>query len=387
MNLTASSAAHAGPALRHETSLDGLRGLAVLGVILFHSAALASRPTWFSGGFLGVSVFFVISGYLMTSLLLTEHAGTGTIDVARFAARRIRRLTPASLTVILAAIVLARPGWTAWSGFRATDALAAIWGVMNWHVIRLGTAQVIRGIGPLGPYWSLAVELQFYLALALLSLPMRRSRNPRRWLWGFAGAAWTVGAVSMLFVDASDIHREFGTQYRIAELATGMILALLFGRQHRTLPPSTSRGLTIVGGAATLAVIAGFLFADFTPPWLLAGGFLLVAAVSAVLVHALLRSVTWRRMYGTPAVVWVGNLSYSLYLVHWPVGLLLARHVSARGAPAIALNVVVTFLVAFALHHLVEERLRHWSAPSRTVVIAGLGASAAASLLALALLP
>ncbi len=387
MNLTASTTSSAAPALRHEPSLDGLRGLAVLGVILFHSAALAGRPTWFSGGFLGVSVFFVISGYLMTSLLLTEHAGTGTIDVARFAARRIRRLTPASLAVIVAATLLALPGWTAWSGFHATDALAAIWGVMNWHVIRLGTAQVIRGIGPLGPYWSLAVELQFYLLLALLSLPMRRSRNPRRWLWGFAATAWTVGAFSMLFVGASDIHREFGTEYRIAELATGMILALVFGRQHRTLPPSTSRGLALAGGAASAAVVAGFVFADFTPPWLLAGGFLLVAAVSAVLIHALLRSATWRRLYGTTAVVWVGSLSYSLYLVHWPVGLLLARHVSTRGAPAIALNVVVTFVVAIALHHLVEERVRHWSASPGRVIVAGLGASAAASLLALALLP
>jgi peptidoglycan/LPS O-acetylase OafA/YrhL len=257
---------------------------------------------------------------------------------------------------------------------------------MNWWVVRLGTAQVIRGIGPVGPYWSLGVELQFYLALALVSIPMRRSQRPRRWLWGFGTIAWAIGALSQLLRHGSDIHREFGTDYRIAELATGMLLALALGAIHRR-DQSRSPWLVALGAITGCALLAGFLWADFTPPWLLGGGFLAVAVVSAGLLHAGLLSTFWRRVLGARPLVWVGTISYSMYLVHWPVGLLLARHVSTRGAGAIALNLAATTVAAYALHRSIERPLHHWSAKPRTIVLCGLGASAAASLLAWAVLP
>ncbi len=380
----------AGPSatsLRQEPSLDGLRGIAVAAVLLYHAAALAGRPQWLTGGFLGVSLFFVISGYLMVSLMLLEHQTTGTVDAWRFAARRVRRLVPASLVVVIASILLALPRLSAWSGLHASDALAGIWGVMNWQVIRLGPSQVVRGIGPIGPYWSLAVETQFYVALALLAIPMRRSRTPRRWVWGFAALAWALGAASQLLRGGTDLHREFGTDYRVAELATGMVLALVFGSVHRNASPSQSRGLVALGAVAACTCLAGFLWADFDPPWLLGGGFLLVAVVAAVWVHVALTSVWWRHALSVRPLVWVGKLSYSLYLVHWPVGLLLNRHASLSGATMIITSVVATLAAASVLHRLVEQPPRHWSARPRTVLLAGLGASVGASLLALAVLP
>jgi peptidoglycan/LPS O-acetylase OafA/YrhL len=374
-------------ALPRQPTLDGTRGLAVVAVILFHSAALAGRPTWFSGGFLGVSLFFVISGYIMTELLLTEHRDTGSIDVGRFAARRAKRVQPASLAVVAVSVLLALPSWSAWNGLHATDALAAVWGYMNWHVIALGTDQVIRGIGPLGPYWSLAVELQFYLCLALLSLWLRRLPDPRRVLWAAAGIAWSIGAYSMLFRAGTDLHREFGTEYRVAELATGMLLSLALGSRAlagRSLSTGTSTG---IASAATALLIAGFLFADFTPPWLLSGGFLLVAIVSAALLHTSRHSPLWTAVYGSRPALWVGALSYSLYLVHWPVGLLLARHVSMRGAPFIAAAVAITFAAAIILHRVVEEPLRHRRSTPRRIGLEIAGASLAVSVLAIVALP
>lgn len=334
-----------------------------------------------------MSLFFVISGYLMASLLIVEHQATDTIDVWRFAARRVRRLAPASLAVIVAATLLARPRWSAWPGFHASDAFTGIWGAMNWQVIRLGPANVLRGIGPIVPYWSLAVEMQFYLALAFLALPMRRSRTPRRWLWGFASATWLLGATSQLFRAGNDLQREFGFEYRVAELATGMLLALLLGTAHGSASPSRSPRLVAVGAVCALACTAGFVWADFDPPWLLSGGFLLVALVGAVTVHVALTSQWWRRVLSARPLVWVGALSYSLYLVHWPVGLLLRRHTRLDGAPMMVVNVAVTFAAAMALHWAVEQPLRHWSGRPRTILLAGLGASVATSLLAFAVLP
>lgn len=373
--------------LTRQPTIDGLRGLAVTAVVLFHSAALGGRPTWFSGGFLGVSLFFVISGFIMTELLLGEHRDIGTVDVGRFAARRLTRVQPASIAVVLASVLLALPGWSAWDGFRASDAFAAIWGYMNWHVIRLGADQVIRGIGPVGPYWSLAVELQFYVCLALLTLLLRRRRDPRPGFWAAAAVAWGIGAACMLFLPGTDLHREFGTDYRVAELATGMLLSLLLSSRAVHGRELSARTSTAVSTVATVALVIGFLFADFTPPWLLAGGFLVVAITSAALLHTSRHSPFWHRVYASRAALWVGGLSYSLYLVHWPVGLLLAAHVGVRGLPFVVLTVAVTVVVAYALHRLVEQRFRHLRGrPGRASLEVGL-ASVAVSAVALIALP
>lgn len=373
--------------LRQEPSLDGLRGIAVAGVLAYHACAIADRGSWVSGGFLGVSLFFVISGYLMTSLLLAELTDTGTIAAARFAARRVKRLQPAALVVVAASVLLALPGSSPWSGFHGTDALAAVWGWMNWHVIALGEEQVLRGIGPVGPYWSLAVEMQFYVALALLSIPMRRSPTPRRWLWSFAVAAFATGAVSQLLVHGNQLQREFGTGYRIAELAAGMLLALALGRRHRTAEPTRSPALLALGAAALLAVLVSFAVADFDPPWLLSGGFAAYGVLCAALVHAALRSHRWRNWLAHPALLAVGKVSYSLYLVHWPVGLLVVWRFHHPGLPTIALVLALTIVAAVLLYRYVEQPFRRRSASARDVLGWGTAASLAVSVAALTLLP
>ena len=157
--------AESGRTIAYEPAIDGLRALSIGGVLLFHACATSSLTGWFRGGNLGVSVFFTLSGFLITTLLVTELDRDGRIGLRRFWTRRIRRLVPASLVVVTAVTVLSA---TSWFDLRRSDALAATWSVTNWHVIVGGQERLLQTIvGPLGPTWSLAVEEQFYVLLAI----------------------------------------------------------------------------------------------------------------------------------------------------------------------------------------------------------------------------
>jgi peptidoglycan/LPS O-acetylase OafA/YrhL len=382
-----------GSRTRFEPALEGIRGFAVLAVVLFHASALAGRPGWFTGGFLGVSVFFVISGFLMVTVLLAEADRGAAPRPARFAARRVQRLMAASLAVVLVSVLGALPSWSAWPGFHASDALAGIWGAMNWQLVHLGETSVVRGLGPLAPYWSLAVEWQFYALLWICTLVVRRRRqSTERVLLVFAVAAWAVGTATMLFRDGSSIRREFGTDYRIAELATGMLVALAMRRWARrsTAPaaaPADRAIGVVVGGVATLLLALGVLFASFDPPWLLSGGFAVVAAVSGALVVCAVRVPVWRRVWSWPPLMAVGRISYALYLVHWPIGLLVIAHVSSGGLSAVAANVALSVVAAVVLYRWVEHPVRQREAEPRRVLMTGLVAALAVSVLAIAVLP
>lgn len=342
---------------RYHPALDGLRAVAVIAVVLYHAGATTDSVDLAPGGFLGVSVFFTLSGYLVTTVLLRDLRADGRIDIGRFWVRRVRRLVPASLMVVIVVALLA-PAF--WSGFRVSDALAAVFGSTNWYVIVSGEDALLRTIvGPLGPYWSLAVEEQFYVLLSLTFLVAARTSTPLRLLRWAVGLGWVGSLAAQVAISDPQFRVEFGTDTRGSELLAGCALALVLHERPAVLD-RLRRVLPAVGIVAMAAVVGLVGTTDYEPPWLLEGGFAALSVLNAALVASLLRPglltfvLAWR-----PAVV-VGRMSYSWYVIHWPVILILtADRTGVDGWALVALKIAASSAAAAALHLLVEQRFRY----------------------------
>jgi peptidoglycan/LPS O-acetylase OafA/YrhL len=380
----------AGTGLAYEPSLDGLRGIAIAGVLVYHACAAAGMSGWFRGGFIGVSVFFTLSGYLITTLLLTERQRRGRIDLGRFVSRRVRRLSPALLVTVLAVVVLSAADVLA---AHASDATAAVWSVTNWHVILSGESQLLRTIvGPLGPTWSLAVEEQLYVLLVLAVLASMRSRRPERTLLTVALVATAVSTVLAATVSRWNPRLEFGTDVRAAEVALGVALAVLL-RSPRT-PRLSRRRADVVAGTGLALIVSGFCWIDLTPPWILRGGYPLLAMVTAatltgLLAHGRVASVLAGPGFVGRGLVGLGRISYSLYLVHWPViSVLTTARLGFDGAPHAIVTVAASVAAGVALHVAVEQPVRRMPPTGARVTLAAhVGAGLAVTAIALLLLP
>ena len=350
------------PRLPYMPGVDGLRALAVAAVVIYHLGA-----GWLPGGFLGVDVFFVISGYLITSLLLAEHRRTGRIELRRFWLRRARRLLPAlflMIVVVLAVMVLVHPGEVA----RLRGAVLASFGyVANWYFAfahvsyfeQFGRPSIFQHL------WSLAVEEQFYLlwppviALGLMFLG-------RRWLLagvcvliaGSTALAWLLWAP---FTDPSRIY--YGTDTRAVGLFAGVALA--FAYPATRLGPAKRAAarnvLDVVGIAALGGLVLLMLTLGDVDEGLYRGGFLLVGITTAVLIAVLAHpSSRLGKVFGVSAVVWLGVRSYGIYLWHWPV-LMLTRgnqDVPFDGPALVAMQIALTVGVAALSYHYVERPFR-----------------------------
>jgi peptidoglycan/LPS O-acetylase OafA/YrhL len=381
---TAGVSPAAGTGLAYEPALDGLRGVAIAGVLVYHAFAAAGHPGWLRGGFIGVSVFFTLSGYLITTLLLTEHHRRGRVDVGRFVSRRIRRLSPALLVTVLAVVVLSALDVLS---AHASDATAAVWSVTNWHVIAGGESQLLRTIvGPLGPTWSLAVEEQLYVLLVLAVLASMRSRRPERTLLVVALGAAALSAVLAMTISRWNPRLEFGTDVRAAEVALGVALAVVL-RSSRA--PRWSRGRAdAVATAGLLLIVSGFFWIDLTPPWILRGGYPVLALVSAATLAGLLARGRVAALLSGRGFVGLGRVSYSLYLVHWPViSVLTPGRLGFDGVAAAIVTIAVSLVVAVALHVAVEQPVRRMHTTARVTATGHVGAGLAVTALAVALLP
>lgn len=364
----------------YEPALDGMRGICIAAVVAFHACAQAGLHGWVRGGFIGVSVFFTLSGFLITSMLLREQESTGGIGLMHFWARRIRRLWPASFVVIGVVVALSAAGRLA---AQSSDTIAATWSVTNWHVIVGGDSRLLQSIvGPLGPTWSLAVEEQFYVVLALTFAFAVKGARPRRTL--------TIVSLTGVFLPIALANvatdwlpsLEFNTVLRMPELFVGVLLAVWYtrsagGRQFARFGDG-------MAAAGLLAMLALFLFVDYTPPWLLRGGYAQVAVVTAATVLGLLQRGRVAALLARQPLRWLGTVSYSLYLVHWPVMLLLTReHTGRDGLTLVALTVGCSLVAAWLLHIAVERPLRRVQAPASMTI--GLGIVTAAALTAVSL--
>jgi len=388
--------------------LDGLRAVAVLGVLLYH----ADVP-WLPGGYLGVDVFFVLSGFLITSLILEELDRSGRLDFGRFYLGRARRLLPALILVLLVvAIAVVFVYKDAASQFR-TDALASLFYVNNWwYVIQQQSYFEFIGRPPLLQHlWSLAVEEQFYLiwpAIAFLVYRWGKRRGVAlvSLLLAIASTAWMVVLSRQNgFPDLADPSRAyFGTDAHCMGLLMGAALATLWrpGRLRAPLARSGSIIVTVVGAASFLGVLYFFFFvSEFTPFMYTQGGFLILAAVTVALIAmATHPGAPLGGWIGSQPWRWIGQRSYGLYLWHWPIFMVTRPLLDwpLDGPIVLALRLALTFGVSELSYRYVEIPIRrgalmrvwrHWRTSTGamharfTGFLATIGTLIVASLLAL----
>ncbi|MCL5444975.1 MAG: acyltransferase [Actinobacteria bacterium] len=368
--------------------LDGLRALAVGGVLAYHL-----QLGWASGGYLGVDLFFVLSGFLITSLLLEEWVRTAGIRLIAFWGRRARRLLPALFLMVLgvaAFVVLdgrfGPPGNVAQidlSGLRG-DALATLFYVANWHSIFAHQSYFAQfsAPSPLEQTWSLAIEEQFYLIwppfLLLVLSVFSRS-------WRRVGLAITVvGAIgsallmAVLYHPGTDPSRVyFGTDTRGFDLLIGAALAMLVAA--RPQPGRVVRtSLHTLGPIA--AVVLGFFWVTAGTPggipssWMFTGGFF-VCAILAVIVIADVRQIhqgPLGKLLAIQPLRWIGRISYGIYLWHWPIFVYFnTARTGLTGAVLDVSRVALTVGVAAASFYLVEQPIRRhrFSKSSRIALV------------------
>jgi len=340
----------------HRPGLDGLRGLAVAGVLAFHSGF-----SWAQGGFLGVSAFFTLSGFLITTLLLGEHASTGGVDLRAFWIRRFRRLLPAALLGVLvaAAYVLAFGDQVGLDRFRG-DALAAIAYVANWRFVLsdLSYAELFQGDSPLQHFWSLAIEEQFYLVLPLVAvLALRRPGGPTR----LAAIALTglVASVALSLLVGGGDRAYYGTDTRMAELLIGVLLAIWHHRSD--LGRSLSGGVRSSTGVVALAAMLGlWVVTDQQSAALHPWGLLVHAVLSAAIIVAVLEPTPVGRILSLGPLTALGRISYGVYVYHWPVFLWLTpERTGLDSASLAALRIAVTLALAIPSNHFIEQPIRY----------------------------
>jgi peptidoglycan/LPS O-acetylase OafA/YrhL len=359
--------------LPYMPGIDGLRAIAVIAVVLYHA-----QFGFIPGGFLGVEVFLVISGYLITSLLLLERVQTGGNDLKRFWLRRARRLLPA-LGVLLILVVTAALAFAPDALYRLDqDVLGALTYSTNWVSIFRQESYFEAFARPpvLRHLWSLAVEEQFYLIFPLiftggmLVLSRRSSgygQTARRFMATAAvGAIASTALMWFLFVPYEDPTRVyFGTDTRASGLLIGVGLAFLW-QPWRFTRKLRERGVVILNSAGfiTLALLTLMLLRmGEYDPWLYRGGFLvtslLTATVIAVTVHpqGLLNPVL-----GNRALVWVGKRSYGLYLYHWPIFVFLRPGVDVSWGfwPTFAVQMALTLAITEASYRWIEQPIRRY---------------------------
>lgn len=347
--------------------LDGVRALAVIGVLLYHADL-----SWLPGGFLGVDVFFVLSGFLITSLILEEFDRSGRVDFRKFYLGRARRLLPALLLVLVVVSLAAALVYQDAARQTASDVLASVFYVNNWWYIAADQSYFeFIGRPPfLKHLWSLAVEEQFYLIWPVIAyLAMRKFA--RKGVFAIAAILAILSTVCMLqlsvangYPDFADPSRAyFGTDSHAMGLLVGAAMASFWrpGRMRRDLSSGASAIITGIGVAALIAVIWFFAFVGEFTPWLYRGGFLALALIVAALIAAASHpGVKLGPAMGTQPWRYIGQRSYGLYLWHWPV-FMVTRPVldtPIDGVPLVILRLALTVGIAELSFRLLEMPIR-----------------------------
>jgi peptidoglycan/LPS O-acetylase OafA/YrhL len=353
------------PRLGYIPALDGLRALAVVAVLLYHGDV-----GWIPGGFLGVDVFFVISGYLITCLLLSDWRQQGRIGFARFYLRRARRLLPAlflMLGVVCLYAVLFLPDTV--SELRG-QVIAAIAYVENWWLIFHDVSYFVAAGRPplLRHLWSLAVEEQFYLLWPLiLAVLLRRWGHERAKVIGAVAGMALFSAVLMAvlytpYTDPSRVY--FGTDTRASTMLIGALLAFVWSPWRLTVDTGRSAPLVldVFAAVGTVGVVWFFLNAGEFDPWMYRGGFVVVALFSALLlagtVHPAARLSPL--IFAVPLMRWIGVRSYGIYLWHWPIFMVTRPHsdLPFTGIPLLVLRIGLAVGAAALSFKYVEEPIR-----------------------------
>lgn len=361
----ASSPARNARALGYIPGLDGLRALAVTAVLLYH----ADLP-WIPAGFLGVDVFFVISGYLITSLLLNESRRTGTVDFRRFWYRRVRRLLPAlflMIGVVAFYTVVFLPGEA--SKLRG-DLVSSIFYVNNWwQIFHHQSYFAAAGRPPMLQHlWSLAVEEQFYLfwpMLFILGMFLFQRKRSRMLIAIGVGIVVSTLLMAIMFNPLGDPSRVYyGTDTRASTLLVGVALAFAWspGRLQAKVGPGARYVLDAIGISALACLLWTVLNVSEFQPGLYRGGFLVVAILTALVIAVAVHPVggLLNAFLSLGVLRWIGKRSYGIYLWHWPVYMITRPQldVPLTGLPLLAIRIGVTVTLAELSYRYVEQPIR-----------------------------
>ncbi|WP_448904673.1 acyltransferase family protein [Gemella sp.] len=350
-------------------SIDSLRALAVLAVIIYHVDV-----NYLPGGFLGVDLFFVLSGYLISSLIIKEFRKTGTVNLYNFYIRRARRLLPAvyfMITVGLVVMVLFN------EVLLRKSHLDAIFGYIyssNWWYIfhKLDYFDSFGAQSPFKHLWSLAIEEQFYMIFPLLFLLVNGKKKSKdgtyklnkNFLYVILGLILVSLIAHILLFDINNISRiYFGTDTRAFSLLVGVVGAILYPmeRLHSKVTPQQNMIYSVVSLASIATLITVMVYTSEYNTWLYRGGFLLVAILGLIVIISSGKQHTlMSKLLSFKPIVFIGKISYSLYLWHFPI-LVLTTPVSEIGNPNIffvILRIVLTFAVAIVSYVFVETPIR-----------------------------
>ena len=351
---------------RYITGLDGIRAIAVIMVLAYHL-----KLALFKSGFLGVTVFFVLSGYLITGILISEVEEEGTIDLKNFWLRRIRRLVPAvmsmAVVIIFVSTVVNRVIFT--KGCK--DFLASVLGFNNWWQI-FNKVSYFEAAGVPSPFthcWSLAIETQFYLIYPLILLgiyKLAKSRGEGRAKRGllFAGVTLLLALISVILMivlfdpqqDASRVY--YGTDTRAFSLLFGALLAILW--EYRMVPRRLSASVNMVLGSVSFAVLLVMTIAiNGSSNFWYRGGQFFGTILTVLMVYAVSGRKTWlSRFLSNPVLKWIGDRSYSIYLWHYPIILLISKGIKASWWITL-IELVLSVALAELSYRFIETPIRH----------------------------
>jgi peptidoglycan/LPS O-acetylase OafA/YrhL len=348
-----------GRRLTYDPALDGVRAVAVGLVLVFHGGV-----SWATGGFLGVSIFFTLSGFLITSLLLAEQQSTGGVRLGRFWIRRIRRLMPAALACLALVIVLTATALTAAKETVRGDVLAALFDVANWRLYFSGQsyAALFSVPSPVQHFWSLAIEEQFYLCFPVIVwLLLVKLRWPRTVLAVLLGAGFVAATAASVAIGTSDPDLVYyATFTRAAELLAGCLMAMAMMKWGRRDPATRRAPWAVVAGPLALAAIVVVAWRTTElDSWLYEGGLAAFSLLSVALIASARRPGPLRSLLSLRPFVALGLISYGVYLYHWPLFLwLTADRTGLDGVALFAVRVGLTLGVATLSYYLLEQPIR-----------------------------
>ena len=367
---------------RRLPGLDGLRGIAVLAVIIYHADV-----SMLVGGFLGVDVFFVLSGFLITALLIDELTRTNTVDRARFYMRRIRRLMPALFLVLFFSVLV--------SGLFVLDAAYhvrrdlpwAVTFVLNWSYLFFEQSYFVNISRPplLQHLWSLSVEEQFYVIWPILLIALYkvkiRNISPRVKIFtasiflALASTAWMIHlSVSNGFPIPNDPSRVyFGTDTHAMGLLIGCAAAALWrpDRLNERLTPDRATAMNGLGFLSLAGLAYFFLYVSELNEFLYRGGFLVLSILTAILVVVAAHpGLKFGSQLGNPVLKWFGDRSYGIYLWHWPIFVLMRSGIDIQWPEPIAFvaKIAIVLVIADVSYRFVEMPIRQGAIGSRLTV-------------------
>ena len=329
-----------------------------------------------------MSVFFTLSGFLITSLLINERENSGRINLKAFWGRRLRRLAPASLVVIAGVVGLASWLSTSIEASRIKgDAISATLYFSNWRFIYSGHSygELFATPSPLQHLWSLSIEEQLYVVVPVLiaglfAMGLRRRAIGYVFLVAVAGST-----IATMFTNSHELIY-YGTHTRAAELLLGSALACLFGQRIEKLAVNKAKSLSTLYIVPIVGVVVLSRFSSVDSPWVYSGALTAFAGLSVICLIAAIQAGPVRSILSSSPLVRVGEVSYGLYLIHWPVIVWLnSERVDLQPTALFVLQVIVTVILTLVSYWLIEQPIRRrkvllsvrWAASSFVASVVG----------------